>query len=123
MRYFFSPSRIIVRSSRQGQLWNKQICLQSTVVSPKNKKDGSNDYPLLDTRFNQYRIAYRYRRSMELLRGYLVYRLFSINFLVNNQARVSENEEEEFWWKEDCRRLPNGVKGFSVLDYLKVLSK
>ena len=64
---------------------------QSTAVLTKNeneKKDVRPEYPLLDTRFDQYQIAYRYRRSTELLRGYLVYRLFSINFLVNNQAKV-----------------------------------
>jgi hypothetical protein len=69
----------------------KQICFQSTGISTKNENEKKNvqpKYPLLDTKFDQYRIAYRYRRSMELLRGYLVYRLFSINFLVNNQAKV-----------------------------------
>ncbi len=71
----------------------KQIYFQSTSVSTKNqneKKDLQPKYPLLDTKFDQYRIAYRYRRSMELLRGYFVYRLFSINFLVNNQAKVKQ---------------------------------
>ncbi len=73
------------------QLFKNQIFFQSTNVSTINKNGKNNIisvYPLLDTRFNQYRIAYRYRRSAELLRGYLVYRLFSINFLVNNQAKV-----------------------------------
>ncbi len=73
------------------QLFKNQIYFQSTNVSTINKNRKNNIisvYPLLDTRFNQYRIAYRYRRSAELLRGYLVYRLFSINFLVNNQAKV-----------------------------------
>ncbi len=73
------------------QLFKNQIYFQSTNVSTINKNGKNNIisvYPLLDTRFNQYRIAYRYRRSAELLRGYLVYRLFSINFLVNNQAKV-----------------------------------
>jgi hypothetical protein len=73
------------------QLFKNQIYFQSTNVSIINKNEKNNIisvYPLLDTRFNQYRIAYRYRRSAELLRGYLVYRLFSINFLVNNQAKV-----------------------------------
>lgn len=50
----------------------------------------SNKFPSLDTKFNQYRIAYRYRRSLELLRGYLVYRIFSINFLVNNQTKLAK---------------------------------
>lgn len=50
----------------------------------------SNNFPSLDTKFNQYRIAYRYRRSLELLRGYLVYRIFSINFLVNNQTKLAD---------------------------------
>ena len=71
----------------------KQIRLQSTIVSStinqNEKKDTKSEYPLLDTKFDQYKIAYRYRRSMELLRGYLVYRLFSIDFLVNNQTQVN----------------------------------
>ncbi len=74
------------------QLFKKQIYFQSTNVATINKNGKNNNnisvYPLLDTRFNQYRVAYRYRRSAELLRGYLVYRLFSISFLVNNQAKV-----------------------------------
>ena len=67
------------------------LCLKSTVSSLRKtnvKQETSKEYPTLDTRFNQYRIAYRYRRSIELLRGYLVYRVFSINFLVNNQTKV-----------------------------------
>ncbi len=78
---------------RSLQPLKKQIYFQSTSVSTKNqneKKDLQPKYPLLDTKFDQYRIAYRYRRSMELLRGYFVYRLFSINFLVNNQAKVKQ---------------------------------
>ena len=81
------PSTSIISSYRTLQVLN----FQSTTVSVKNKNkkpDTHSDHPVLDTRFNQYRIAYRYRRNIELLRGYLVYRLFSINFLVNNQAKV-----------------------------------
>ncbi len=82
MKYLY-PSRWIICSCRSLQRFKNQIYFQSTSVSPKKE-----DYPLLNTKFNQYRIAYRYRRSIELLRGYLVYRLFSISFLVNNQAKV-----------------------------------
>ncbi len=74
----------------------KQIYFQSTVATTNNqneKKDVQPKYPLLDTKFDQYRIAYRYRRNMELLRGCFVYRLFSINFLVNNQAKVKQFEK------------------------------
>lgn len=69
----------------------KPIHFHSTtaaIINKNEKKDIQSEYPLLDTKFNQYEIAYRYRRSMELLRGYLVYQLFSFNFLVNNQAKV-----------------------------------
>jgi hypothetical protein len=82
---------MVICSCRTLQLLKKQLYSKSTTVSAlrKNKEtDIHSEYPLLDTRFNQYQIAYRYRRSIELLRGYLVYRLFSINFLVNNQAKV-----------------------------------
>ena len=78
-------------SCRALQFYNKQIYCQSTTLAATNNhqnKDIRSEYPSLDTRFNQYQIAYRYRHSLELLRGYLVYRLFSINFLVNNQAKV-----------------------------------
>ncbi|CAF1041000.1 unnamed protein product [Rotaria sp. Silwood1] len=87
------PSTSIIGSCRARQLLTKQIYFQSTTVltTDKNeKKTIDSEFPLLDTRFNQYQIAYRYRRSIELLRGYLVYRLFSINFLVNNQTKIAE---------------------------------
>lgn len=68
------------------------IAYQSTSALPvkndEKKPEIRPQYPMLDTKFNQYQIAYRYRRNLELLRGYLVYRLFSISFLVNNQDKV-----------------------------------
>jgi hypothetical protein len=74
------------------KLLQNSVCYQSTSTVPstdQNKKQEIRpEYPLLDTKFNQYQLAYRYRRSIELLRGYFVYRLFSINFLVNNQDKV-----------------------------------
>ncbi|CAF1080901.1 unnamed protein product [Rotaria sordida] len=87
------PSTSIICSCQAKQLLTKQISFQSTTVlttDKKEKQDIHSKFPLLDTRFNQYQIAYRYRRSIELLRGYLVYRLFSINFLVNNQSKIAE---------------------------------
>jgi len=74
------------------RLYQNSISYQSITTVPETnkikKKEIHPQYPLLDTKFNQYQIAYRYRRSIELLRGYFVYRLFSINFLVNNQDKV-----------------------------------
>lgn len=90
---YLNSTQSTIRLSRNLYLYKRQIRCQSTENISKNeneKKTTSPEYPLLDTQFNQYRIAYRYRRSMELLRGYLVYRLFSINFLVNNQAKLAE---------------------------------
>jgi hypothetical protein len=68
----------------------------STVPSTneKKKQEIRPEYPILDTKFNQYQIAYRYRHSMELLRGYFVYRLFSIGFLVNNQDKVKYKDKQ-----------------------------
>ena len=80
------------------QLFRSQIYFQSTAISitDKNKNtEKTKEFPILDTNFNQYQIAYRYRRTIELLRGYLVYRLFSIDFLVNNQAKVSRNLQND----------------------------
>ena len=59
------------------------------VANDSKRAEVRPEYPLLDTKFDQHRIAYRYRRTLELLRGYLVYRLFSVNFLVNNQDKVN----------------------------------
>ncbi|CAF2584732.1 unnamed protein product [Rotaria sp. Silwood2] len=87
------PSTSIICSCRVRQLLTKQIYSQSTTVLTTDKHEKKNirtEFPLLDTRFNQYQIAYRYRRSIELLRGYLVYRLFSINFIVNHQTTIAE---------------------------------
>ncbi|CAF1325409.1 unnamed protein product [Adineta ricciae] len=89
----FYPSSSINCLCRTVQLFSKQICHQSTSVAnahTNEKKDLKSEYPLLDTKFNQYRIAYRYRRSIELLRGYFVYRIFSINLLVNNQTKIAQ---------------------------------
>jgi hypothetical protein len=85
------PSALSICSCRTLQILKKQIDFQSTDSSVTNKNRKSNipvEHPILDTRFDEYRLAYRYRRSIELLRGYLVYRLFSIDFLVNNQVKV-----------------------------------
>ena len=60
--------------------------MTALTVDKNEGEDKAEEYAPLDTRFNQYRLAYRYRQTTELLRGYLVYRLFSIAFLVNNQA-------------------------------------
>jgi len=91
---YLNPTRSTIRLSQNLFVYKRQIRCQSTTATSsktENEKDKFPiDYPLLDTRFDQYQIAYRYRRSMELLRGYLVYRLFSINFLVNNQAKLAE---------------------------------
>jgi len=92
-----NPTRSTIRLSQNLFVYKRQIRCQSTTATSsktENEKDKFPiDYPLLDTRFDQYQIAYRYRRSMELLRGYLVYRLFSINFLVNNQAKVNGKQK------------------------------
>ena len=69
------------------------ISVQSTNTMPiandSKRPEVRPQYPLLDTKFDQHRIAYQYRHTLELLRGYLVYRLFSINYLVNNQDKVN----------------------------------
>lgn len=59
------------------------------MTSDHKKDEHPSKYPSLDTKFNQHEIAYRYRRNLELLRGYIVYRLFSIDLLVDNQEKVS----------------------------------
>ena len=83
---------------RSSRLYRNFIVSQSTdavrAETNENKAEVRPQYPILDTKFNQYQIAYRYRHSFELLRGYLVYRLFSINFLVNNQDKVKFRTEK-----------------------------
>ncbi|CAF1316198.1 unnamed protein product [Adineta steineri] len=75
------------------KLFPKTVYYASTssvpIIDENKKQESRPEYPLLDTKFNQYQIAYRYRHSLELLRGYLVYRLFSINLLVNNQDKIA----------------------------------
>lgn len=86
---------------RCSRLYRNVIAHQSTdavqVKNDEKKLEVRPQYPILDTKFNQYQIAYRYRHTLELLRGYLVYRLFSINFLVNNQDKVKRKENEKFF--------------------------
>jgi hypothetical protein len=85
-----------VCSCRRLKLFRNSISYQSTtttvpIIDESKKQEVRPQYPLLDMKFNQYQIAYRYRHNMELLRGYFVYRLFSINFLVNNQDKVKKS--------------------------------
>jgi hypothetical protein len=91
VKHFYSSTSTIC-SCRGLILLQNSIYYQSTNAVPvrndNKKSEIRSQYPLLDTKFNQYRIAYRYRHNVELLRGYFVYRLFSINFLVNNQDKV-----------------------------------
>jgi len=92
MKYIRS-STLTVCSCRRLKLFQNSIYYQTTttalpVINEIKKQEVRPQYPFLDTKFNQYQIAYRYRHNIELLRGYFVYRLFSINFLVNNQDKV-----------------------------------
>lgn len=93
MSFFFLKIQYLYQCQRSG-LSRSLIVYQSTSAVPvkneQKKTEVRPQYPMLDTKFNQYQIAYRYRRNLELVRGYLVYRLFSINFLVNNQDKVRE---------------------------------
>jgi hypothetical protein len=82
-----------VRSCRRLKLIRNPVSYQSTVttipvINESKKQEVHPPYPLLDMKFNEYQIAYRYRQNMELLRGYFVYQLFSFNFVVNNQDKV-----------------------------------
>ncbi|CAF1215173.1 unnamed protein product [Rotaria sordida] len=89
----FYPSVSTICLCRTLKLSPQSIYFLSTKVDSttnENKKQETHvQHPALDTRFNQYRIAYRYRHDMELLRGYLVFRIFSINFLVNHQDKIA----------------------------------
>jgi len=97
IRYFCPSSISTICSCRNLKFFPKLISYQSTssvpIINENKKGEIHPEYPLLDTKFNQYQIAYRYRRNIELLRGYFVYRLFSINFLVNNQDKVNFQEK------------------------------
>ncbi|CAF0731856.1 unnamed protein product [Rotaria sp. Silwood1] len=89
----FCPSNPTICLCRTVQVFPKSIYYLSTNVDSltnENKKQKiHSQYPLLDTKFNQYRIAYHYRRSIELLRGYLVFRIFSIHAFVNHQDKIA----------------------------------
>ena len=90
------------------------------ALTPDKSKgeDKPGEYAPLDTRFNQYRLAYRYRQTMELLRGYLVYRLFSIAFLVNHQAKVFRLSSIISILHFTRFRSLHGVNGFLAVDCL-----
>ena len=119
------PSKSIILSARCVELLHKQISFQSTGAAAtkiNETKDAYSGHPLLDTTFNQYKIAYRYRRSAELLRGYLVYRLFSINFLVDNQTKVKSSEIKLRYVYPLLLHFISlliWVSVYSVLDYFK----
>jgi len=93
IRYFYPLSSSTICSCRNLKLISYQSTSSVPIINENTKKEIHPEYPLLDTKFNQYQIAYRYRRNIELLRGYFVYRLFSINFLVNNQDKVNFQEK------------------------------
>ncbi|CAF2365613.1 unnamed protein product [Rotaria sp. Silwood2] len=89
----FCPSTSTIFLCRSVKLLPKSIYYLSTNVNSTTNKNKEQEihsqYPLLDTKFNQYRIAYHYRHSIELLRGYLVFRIFSINFFVSHQDKIA----------------------------------
>ncbi|CAF1407073.1 unnamed protein product [Didymodactylos carnosus] len=84
---FGSPS--IYKVSRRCQVILCQLST-SSLQKPAPLAPPPSSFPKLDTDFNSHRIAYRYRGLGELLRGWFVYRLFSINILVNNQDKLAE---------------------------------
>ncbi|CAF4141385.1 unnamed protein product [Rotaria socialis] len=108
IKHTYRSTSSTICSFRTLKFIQNSIFYQSTDAAPikhENKKQEiRQEYPLLDTKFNQYQIAYRYRNTFELLRGYLVYQLFSINFLTNNQEKITH-------W---CRRIL-GDRLFKVL--------
>ncbi|CAF4039968.1 unnamed protein product [Rotaria sp. Silwood2] len=89
----FCPSTSTIFLCRSVKLLPKSIYYLSTNVNSTTNKNKEQEihsqYPLLDTKFNQYRIAYHYRHTIELLRGYLVFRIFSINFFVSHQDKIA----------------------------------
>lgn len=72
---------------------NQRSTLHGSTSVPVSQKQNEKQeiiekYPLMDTKFDEYKIAYQYRRNYELLRGYLVYLMFSIDTFVTNQDKV-----------------------------------
>lgn len=112
-------------SCRILRLIKNMAYYQSTNFAPiepnKKKIENHSEYPFLDTKFNQYQIAYRYRDNLELLRGYLVYRLFSMNFLVNNQEKVKLNQKRYNRFSVQNKfRLQIGAKKLLVTVYSRM---
>ena len=80
---------------------SKVFCLELpkrwTSTSPSSSQktltvDHTTEEPLiskLDLTFEDNKTAFKSKSSMELLRGYLVFQLCSVNFIVQNQKMVS----------------------------------
>ena len=68
-------------STSKGQA----ISIPSTSVDLNNNK---NTPPKLDLSFEDSKTAFKAKSNLDLLRGYIVFQLCSIQFLVDNQKRI-----------------------------------
>ena len=68
-----------------------------TITSPTDSVNGfpsddlvkNSDLLKLDTKFENAEIAFKSKKTFDLIRGWLVFQLCSISPLVNNQQKVS----------------------------------
>ena len=71
-----------VSSTKKGQTFSLSNLNEMNELQPPNK-------PKLDLSFEDSRTAFKAKSNFELLRGYLVFQLCSLSFLVENQKKVS----------------------------------
>lgn len=94
---------IILRALLANAKYTSPMCGYTTVSSAKKGQTISlsnlnemnelqphqPNKPKLDLNFEDSRTAFKAKSNLELLRGYLVFQLCSLNFLVENQKKVS----------------------------------
>ena len=86
--------RSLLFTSFQSRLTSTTTTSKGQAISLSNANDASIEFnppkekPFLDLSFQDSKTAFKSKSNLDLLRGYLVFQLCSINFIVNNQKQV-----------------------------------
>lgn len=88
-----SPISVTVNTKRNTSTTTTskgQAISISNLTAPSNSTNFQepNQRPKLDLSFEDSKTAFKAKSTAELLRGYIVFQLCSLNFLVNNQKTV-----------------------------------
>ena len=73
---------------RQGRLKSTAVLEEATTKSDQSETESRNGHPNIDLTFSSCQEAYRSKTNLHLLRAWLVLKLCSWTFLVDNNKAV-----------------------------------